>query len=68
MTDSSVQYCSGLSVAQELDIEPENNKHHDKIGKTVIGELVRSKNKIFINPFPVGLNLSNNLRDHVHNF
>ena len=70
MTGSSVQDCATLSVAEELDLEPEKCTMHqgDKIGKSAIGELVRSKNKVIVNPFPHGLNLLKMLRDQARHF
>ena len=62
LAGSSVQDCAALSVAEELDLEPEKCTMHqgDKIGKSAIGELVRSKKKAIVNPFPAGLNLLKN--------
>ena len=70
LTGSSVQDCAALSVAEELDLEPEKYTMHqgDKIGKSAIGELVRSKNKAIVNPFPPGLNLLKKLRDQARHF
>ena len=69
-TGSSVQDCAALSVAEELDLEPEKCTMHqgDKTGKSAIGELVRSKNKVTVNHFPHGLNLLKKLRDQAHHF
>ena len=62
LTGSSIQNCAALNVAEELDLEPEKCTMHqgDKIGKSVIGELVRSKNKVIFRPFSAGLNLLKN--------
>ena len=70
LTGSSVQDCAALSVAEELDLEPEKCTMHqgDKIGKSAIGELLRSKNKAIVNPFPPGLNLFKKLRDQARQF
>ena len=45
LTGSSVQDCAALSVAEELDLEPDECTMHqgDKIGKSAIRELVRKK-------------------------
>ena len=70
LTGSSVQDCAALSVAEELDLEPEKCTMHqgDKIGKSAIGELVRSKNKVIVNHFPHGLNLFKKLCDQTRHF
>ena len=55
--DVSIQDRAALSVANELGItEAEACDMHDgdKIGRSAIGELTRSKNKVVVNPFPEG--------------
>ena len=55
-----VQDRAALKVAEYLNFdEAEGCDMHDgdKIGRSAIGELVRSKNKQIINPFPEGVKL-----------
>ena len=58
--DVSKQDLAALSVAKELGISKiEACDMHDgnKIGWSAIGELVRTKDKIPVNPFPKGVNI-----------
>ena len=62
---SSIQYCAALNVATELDLDPDKCAMHqgDKIGKSAIGELLRTRNRVQLNPFPAGVDLVSNLRE-----
>ncbi|KAI9330864.1 hypothetical protein BDR26DRAFT_922375 [Obelidium mucronatum] len=56
---SMIQDRAALGVADLLDIEEEACLMHDgdKVGKSAIGALTRSNNKIVVNPFPEGTKL-----------
>ena len=66
----SVQDRAALSVAKHLGVgEVESWDMHDadKVGQSAIGELVRSKGKQPVNPFPQGVKLvtkNHNLAKH----
>ena len=53
---SAVQDCAAVKAAEELDLEEETCLMHDgdKIGKSCVRTLVRSKNGVVVNPFPEG--------------
>ena len=65
LTGSSIQDCATISVTEEPNLESEKCTMHqgDKIGKSSIKELAKSRNEVIDNPFPVGLNLSKKLHD-----
>ena len=62
---SSIQDCAALNVATELDLYQDKCTMHqgDKIGKSAIGELLRTKNREQVNPFPAGMDLVSKLRE-----
>ena len=53
----SVQDAAARSVAAHLQLEEETCDMHDgdKIGRSAIGELLRTRNKVAINSFPAGM-------------
>ena len=58
---SVISDLAAVSVAKEMDQEADECEMHqsDKIGKSAIGDLVRTRKKIPINPFPEGQSLKN---------
>ena len=57
---AAVQDRAALSVAEYIGLDKAEacDMHDsDKIGRSAIGELVRSTNKIPVNPFPEGVRL-----------
>ena len=67
---SGVQDKAALKTAQLLGLEKESCDMHDgdKIGKSAIGELVRSRNRIPVNPFNEGKDLVKKFQDQAKHF
>ena len=63
----SIQDCEALNVATELDLNEEKCTMYqgDKIGRSAIGELVRTRMKVPINPSDEGVDLMTKLRNQV---
>lgn len=62
---TAMQDCGALKVAQVLDLDEEKCMMHqgDKIGKSCVGELVRTKNQQIVNAFPEWQALLKKYRD-----
>ena len=65
ITATSNQDCAAEGVAKALNFEVEPCTMHqsDKIGESCTGGLVRTRNKVPINPFPEGLRNMQKCRD-----
>ena len=65
LADSSAQYCAMLNDSDTFDLKLDNCTTHkdDKIGKSAIGDLMMSKNKVIVNPFHKGRNLLKKMHD-----
>jgi len=62
---TSMQDIAALKVAKDLEVDMGRCLMHegDKIGKSCVGELLRSRNHVIVNPFPQGLALLKKYRD-----
>ena len=56
-TCRSLCYAKGVSAQLGLDEEVCGMHDGDKIGQSVVGGLVRTRNKVPVNPFPEGQEL-----------
>ena len=63
MANAAIQDGAALGVARALGVEDNVCLMHDndKVGSSAVGNLVRTKNKTKINPFPEGQTLLKNI-------